>query len=43
MRDEEVNKRLEKDGWTVMRFWGEEIQKDVCKCADEICKALSEK
>lgn len=31
-RDEEVNKRLLFMGWTVIRFWGMEINKDVELC-----------
>lgn len=31
-RDEEVNKRLLFMGWTVIRFWGMEINKDVGLC-----------
>ena len=39
-RDGEVNEILKKDGWTVIRFWGEEIKKDVKGCADHICDEL---
>lgn len=39
-RDEEVNIRLKSDGWTVIRFWGNEIKKDTAKCADIIEKAV---
>lgn len=35
-RDIEVTDMLKSDGWTVLRFWGKEIKKDVCKCADII-------
>ena len=35
-RDKEVTERLTTDGWIVLRFWGEEIQMDVTKCADII-------
>lgn len=35
-RDKEVNEMLEKDGWTVLRFWGNEIKKDLNRCADII-------
>lgn len=31
-RDEAVNKQLLFLGWTVIRFWGKEIQKDVEEC-----------
>ena len=35
-RDKEVTAKLESDGWTVLRFWGKEIKKDVSGCADKI-------
>ena len=41
-RDREVNERLESEGWTVLRFWGKEIQKDVIGCADVIIAAITE-
>lgn len=31
-RDDEVNKRLLFEGWTVIRFWGNEIQKHTDEC-----------
>lgn len=31
-RDDEVNKRLLFEGWTVIRFWGKEITADVEEC-----------
>ena len=31
-RDDETNKELLFKGWTVIRFWGKEIQKDVETC-----------
>ncbi|MDO4833514.1 MAG: very short patch repair endonuclease [Bacillota bacterium] len=39
-RDEEVNKALSEDGWTVLRFWGKEIKRDVTACADIIEEAV---
>ena len=42
-RDSEVNEILRNDGWTVIRFWGEQIRKDVTSCADIICSALNKK
>ncbi len=39
-RDAEVNDILEKEGWTVLRFWGKEIEKETQRCADEIEKAV---
>lgn len=35
-RDKEVNKILAEEGWTVLRFWGKEIKKNVTGCADDI-------
>lgn len=35
-RDEEVNTYLTSHGWTVLRFWGKQIQKDAAGCADLI-------
>ncbi len=31
-RDDEVNKKLLFEGWTVIRFWGDEIRKNVEEC-----------
>lgn len=31
-RDDEVNKRLLFEGWTVIRFWGRDIQKNIDEC-----------
>lgn len=31
-RDDEVNKRLLFEGWTVIRFWGDEIRKKLDEC-----------
>ena len=37
-RDIEVTAKLESDGWKVIRFWGNEIKKNVSACADIIQK-----
>ncbi len=42
-RDKEVNERLEEEGYTVIRFWGEEINSDVTKCAKKVVETLTEK
>ena len=42
-RDKEVNSALEADGWIVLRFWGNEIKKDVEGCADLIVNAIKER
>ena len=39
-RDEEVTAALEQQGWTVLRFWGNEIKKNTKACADQIEKAV---
>lgn len=39
-RDKEVTKELQKQGWTVLRFWGKEIKKNAGGCADIIEKAV---
>ena len=41
-RDVEVTKRLESEGWTVFRFWGNEIKKNAVGCADMIEAAYKE-
>ena len=42
-RDAEVTARLESEGWTVLRFWGNEIKKNTAQCADIIEKAVHSK
>ena len=42
-RDQEVNSLLTESGWTVLRFWGKEINCDVASCADKIEKVYWEK
>lgn len=42
-RDKEVNKYLEEQGWTVIRFWGKDIIKDAEACANLIVRILEEK
>lgn len=32
-RDIEVNKQLTREGWTVLRFWGRDIEKNLLSCA----------
>ena len=39
-RDKEVTEELQKQGWTVLRFWGKEIRKNAGGCADIIEKAV---
>ena len=42
-RDKEVNEKLRSEGWIVLRFWGKEIKRDACSCADIIQKAWEER
>lgn len=35
-RDREVTAKLESEGWTVIRFWGNEIKKNTARCAEII-------
>lgn len=39
-RDSEVNQRLRSMGWQVIRFWGNEIQKDTEGCVQTIKEAI---
>lgn len=42
-RDQEVTEKLETEGWLVIRFWGNEIKKNVTQCADIIERACKER
>ena len=42
-RDKEVTEELESEGWTVLRFWGNEIKKKTSECADIIEKVVKSK
>ncbi len=39
-RDDEVNRRLQSIGWTVLRFWGNDIKKSVSACIDDVEDAI---
>ena len=39
-RDKEVTAELQKQGWTVLRFWGKDIKKNVMECADIVEKVV---
>ncbi len=41
-RDEEVNRRLMLLGWTVIRFWGEDIMNDLEECVKTVGEAIIE-
>lgn len=40
-RDKEVTKRLQQDGWTVLRFWGQEIKENLDYCVLVVEKAYN--
>ena len=42
-RDIEVSQTLENEGWTVLRFWGNDIKKKTKECADIIERAVTAK
>jgi DNA mismatch endonuclease (patch repair protein) len=42
-RDKEVNQKLKEEGWKVLRFWDNEIKKNLDECVSEILKAYEEK
>lgn len=35
-RDKEVNLKLKKDGWTVLRFWEKDIEEKLTQCLEKI-------
>jgi DNA mismatch endonuclease Vsr len=39
-RDKFVNKHLKKEGWKILRFWGNDIEKHIEKCLAEIERAI---
>lgn len=39
-RDKEVTAELQKQGWTVLRFWGKDIKRSVKECADIVEKVV---
>lgn len=39
-RDDEINKRLLFEGWTVVRFWGKDIFKNVEECVRVVEEAV---
>ncbi len=42
-RDKIVNLELKKNGWIVIRFWGNDVIKDVNKCVQYIIEQINEK
>lgn len=43
MRDNLVNETLLKDGWKVLRFWGDEIKKNIDFCVQSIVNEIENK
>lgn len=41
-RDIEVTKKLQNDGWTILRFWYKDIKKYTKQCADVIERAVKD-
>ena len=39
-RDNEINQKLNALGWTVIRFWGNDIKNDIDGCVDDIKDAI---
>ena len=39
-RDDEINKKLNYEGWTVIRFWGEDIKKYTDECGITVEEAI---
>lgn len=35
-RDKYVNETLENDGWVVLRFWGEDVKKNLNACINRV-------
>lgn len=42
-RDAEVTEKLTSEGWIVLRFWGNDIKKNLHSCADQIERVVKSK
>ena len=42
-RDIEVTEKLQSENWIVLRFWGNEIKKDLTECADTIERTIKQR
>ena len=42
-RDSEVNKKLRKAGWKVIRIWDYDVKRSVDKCIKKILKAVNQR
>lgn len=40
-RDQKVNRALKKEGWIVLRFWGNQIQKNTAECVKKTEKIIN--
>lgn len=43
VRDKQVSEKLTGMGWTVLRFWGDDIKNNLQACADVIERAVKNK
>jgi len=41
-RDNDIDKRLRNLGWTVLRFWGKDIEKNAAACVEDIKNVIFE-
>lgn len=41
-RDKDVNEKLRKDGWTVLRFWEKDIYQDASSIANKIKETIAD-
>jgi len=41
-RDKKNNRKLRKEGWKIIRFWQEQLKKDLPKCMSKIKKTIKE-
>ena len=42
-RDIEVTNKLQAEGWVVLRFWGNDIKKNLTECADKIERTIKQR
>jgi DNA mismatch endonuclease Vsr len=42
-RDQEVNKELSEQGWIILRFWSQDVRKNVRDCLLKVEQAISER
>jgi len=40
-RDKQVNDELKAQGWRVIRFWGDDINKELTNCVDQVVDSLN--